>query len=169
NPFEIFMQENFQLLFDLIIEYGIKNKIIIPNDIHCASSNDILYIENKFNVSLPSTYKYFLAIYGNGNGQLIDNTFLEYLPNLLSLREDVQEMIEEDVATVYDPIPNDAFFFASTLSAHYWYFICNENIDPDVYYISVGDKKHHNCNKLSNFIIEIFNDSIDIIKRRERK
>jgi SMI1-KNR4 cell-wall len=163
------MQENFKLLFDLIIEYSIENKIINLNDIHGASNDEISCIENKFNVSLPSTYKYFLAIYGNGNGQLIDNTFLEYLPNLLSLREDVQEMIEEDVATIYDPIPNGAFFFASTLSAHHWYFICNENIDPDVYYISVGDRKHYNCNKLSNFIIETFNDSINIIKRRKRK
>jgi SMI1-KNR4 cell-wall len=127
-------QNNFDSLLDRIISISIEKNIISSSDIRCMSRDEIKHIENMFYIKLPSVYKHFLSVCGNGGGQLIDNSLLDYPPSLLHLHEDVQEMMEEDIETIYDPIPDNAFFFASTLETHYWYFICDNNPDPIVYY-----------------------------------
>jgi hypothetical protein len=71
------------------------------------------------------------------------------------------EMMEEDVETIYDTIPDNAFFFASILATHYWYFICDGHPDPIVYYITSGKKNHLKCCDLSNCIIKALHDSME--------
>jgi SMI1-KNR4 cell-wall len=155
-------QNNFGSLIDRIIRLGIEKSIISLSDILCMSNNEIEYIENMFFLKLPVVYKQFLSVCSNGFGQLIDNSLLDYPPSLLHLHEDVREMMEEDIETMYYPIPDNAFFFASTLGTHYWYFICDSNSDPIVYYITAGEKKHLKCYELSTCIVKTLSDSIKI-------
>jgi hypothetical protein len=153
------VQNNFDSLLDSIIKLSLEKNIINSSDIRYMSNDEIKHIENTFCLELPSVYKYFLSVCGNGCGQLIDNSLLDYPPSLLSLHEDVREMMEEDIETIYDPIPDNAFFFASTLGTHYWYFICDSNPDPIVYYITAGEENHLKCYELSSCIIKTLNDS----------
>lgn len=162
------MENNFVFLLSDLIRNSLKKNIISASDIKKMSDDDIAYIENKFNIYLPSIYKDFLSICGNGGGQLIDHSLLHYPPSLLHLYEGVQEMIEEDIENIYEPIPDNAFFFASTLGAHYWYFICDENPDPSVYYITAGDVTHSKCMKLSSSIIRTLSNSMDILQKNRK-
>ncbi len=159
------MENIFATLLGDLIKISLENNIIILSDIKKMSHRDIIHIENKFDVNLPSIYKNFLSVCGNGGGQLIDRSILHYPPSLLHLHEGVQEMIEEDLENMYEPIPDNAFFFASKLGAHYWYFICDENPDPIVYYITAGDETHSKCGKLSISIIQTLSNSIDTLQK----
>jgi SMI1 / KNR4 family (SUKH-1) len=159
------MDNNFVVLLSNLIKSSLEKNIVISSDIKEMSHRDIVCIENKFDVNLPSIYKDFLSVCGNGGGQLIDNSLLHYPPSLLHLYEGVQEMIDEDIENVYEPIPNNAFFFASKLGAHYWYFICDENPDPIVYYITAGDETHSKCGKLSISIIQTLSNSMDTLQK----
>ena len=162
------MENNFVLLLGDLIKTSLEKNIISSSDIKKMPDNDILYIENKFNIYLPSIYKDFLSICGNGCGQLMDNSILHYPPSLLHLHEGIQEMIEEDIENMYEPIPNNAFFFASNLGVHYWYFICDENLDPIVYYITAGDETHLSCGKLSICIVQTLSNSIDTLQKNRK-
>ncbi len=154
------MENNFDSLLDSIIKLSIEKNLISLSDILGMSNNEIKHIENTFCLKLPIVYKHFLAVCGNGCGKLLDNSLLDYPPSLLELYEDVREMMEEDIETIYDPIPDNAFFFATTLAIHYWYFICDSNPDPIVYYITLGEKNHLKCSELSRCIIGTLNNSI---------
>jgi hypothetical protein len=98
----------------------------------------------------------------------MDNTVIEYGSGLLYLREQAEEMIDEDVTTTYNSIPENAFFFATTLAAHYWFFICDTTINPDVYYLTIGESKYRNYHqKLSDFIIRELQSSLNKIRAVE--
>ncbi len=153
-------QNNFSSVLDSIIKLSVEKNVISLSDILCMSNNEIEDIENTFCIELPIVYKQFLTVCGNGCGQLIDNSLLDYSPSLLHLHEDVREMMEEDIETMYDLIPDNAFFFASTLGTHYWYFICDSNPNPITYYITSGEENHLRCYELSICIIKTLNDSI---------
>ncbi len=162
------MENNFASLLGDLIKISLENNIITLSDIKEMSHRDIVHIENKFDVNLPNIYKNFLSVCGNGGGQLIDHSILHYPPSLLHLYEGVQEMIEEDIENVYEPIPDNAFFFGSKLGAHYWYFICDENPDPIVHYITAGDVTHSKCMKLSSSIIQTLSNSIDTLQKNRK-
>jgi hypothetical protein len=132
------MKNNFKSSLESIIQTSLQMNLIKLNDIYQMTEDQIFIIENKLSVSLPATYKDFLYICGNGCGKLLDNSMLEYASGLLGLREQVEEMIEDDIEVTYDPLPDNAFFFASTLGSHYWFFLCDNNPDPSIYYMTLS-------------------------------
>jgi hypothetical protein len=154
------MKPNFKSSLESIIQASLQMNIITLNDIRQMTDDNIFIIENMSNISLPVIYKDFLYTCGNGCGKLLDGSILEYGSGLLGLREQVEEMIEEDVEITYDPIPENAFFFASTLGAHYWFFLCDENPDPIVYYMTLSYDKPESQGNLSAALINALQGSM---------
>jgi hypothetical protein len=164
------MLDDFKILFDREISLSIEQGFITASDFKGLSNDEIDEIESKFNIELPSIYKYFLSVCGNGGRLLEGNTYLNYYHhNLLDGREDVAEMMAEDINTNHDPIPDRAFFFADHIGSHYWYFVCDEDPDPIVYYIYYGSRFNHECNRLSKRIIGEINASIKHLQKRNKK
>ncbi|WP_146138354.1 SMI1/KNR4 family protein [Chamaesiphon polymorphus] len=158
---------DFELSINKIIDFSAEQGMINAIDIKGMTLHEISCFEKKFNISLPVVYKKFISLCGNNGGRLIDESLIYSIPQLVSLPEEVQEMIEEDT---YDPIPKNALFFASDRGVVYWYFICDNTPDPLVWLISEGHKQHLPnlpIIKLSDFIISELKRSVeDFIIRR---
>jgi hypothetical protein len=151
------MQNNFELLLNKVINFSIEKNMINSIDIKGMALSEISCLENIFNVLLPVFYKNVLSVCGNDGGNLVSESVIYYAPHLLYLREELQEMIEEDI---YDPIPANALFFASDRGVRYWYFICDDNPDPLVWMIEEKSKQHLPFVKLSDFIISALKQSV---------
>jgi SMI1-KNR4 cell-wall len=162
------MLHDFKLSFDRQISTAIALKLINASEINGFSDDEISILENELSLDFPSTYKYFLSVCGNGGGKLLEQTCLEYYyTNLRNHRECVTEMMEEDIYTEYDLIHDRSFFFASHISAHYWYFICDLNPDPIIYYISISNEHPMKQCKLSEFIIGYLESSLKFFKNNK--
>jgi hypothetical protein len=151
------MQNNFESSITKIINLSIKQGMINEIDIKGMTLNEISFFENKFHLNLPAIYNSFICICGNNGGSLIDESVIYSIPQSIYLPEEIQEMLEEDP---YDPIPTNAFFFASDRGVRYWYFICDDTPDPLVWMIEERRKQHLPIIKLSDFLISALSQSV---------
>jgi hypothetical protein len=100
-----------------------------------VSMADIGRIESSADLQLPETYKSFLLSFGKKAGKLANDVVFFY-SEILGLREELEEMIDEEGLDF--EIPSKAFVFSGYQGFQYHYFICDGKEDPEVYRIMDG-------------------------------
>lgn len=113
----------------------IKKGIATEGGIQGASEADIEQLESSFGLELPRSYKQFLRMFGKKAGSLFSDVAFFY-PEVVGLREELDEMIEEESLAI--TLPEDSFVFSGYQGFQYHYFICDGTEDPAVYRVMDG-------------------------------
>jgi SMI1-KNR4 cell-wall len=121
-------------------------------DLNRLSLSEIQAIEEKSSFLLPSTYKEFLSLMGNGAGSYMIGSSV-YHAEIPFLKQWAADLTVENQLS---PLPVDAFVFWMHQGYQAAYFRLSEGQDPPIYYFSEGnqDKEFRLIeNSLTNFFI----------------
>ena len=114
----------------------VDNHLATPDLIAPCSAEDILVIESKYSIKLPSTYKEFLLAVGRSSNRIFSDVILMY-PAICSI-DDVMKSTLGDFQ-----LSTNAFIF-TLRNDLLLYFISTEGDDPPIYRYSQGDRAAEN-------------------------
>jgi len=108
----------------------VKNDLLSGKEILGVSDDDLVVIENKFNVKLPQEYIDFLSIFGCKSGKLFAADYIHY-PHVLDFQLSLNEFLVEE--SIDFELPKNSHVFLDYQGFYFLYFICDGNDDPIVY------------------------------------
>jgi hypothetical protein len=133
-----------------------KNKLKIGNTLG-IDNNQVVGIEKKFQLKLPSSYKEYLMNFGTNSGNLLASYYMTY-PSLVENKADAIEMLNFDDRKLDSEKPTikDSYFFFGQWQGYVFYFFdCSEDTDdPAVYILTDSPKIEKYKNSFSEFIYD---------------
>ncbi len=133
-----------------------KNKLKIGNTLG-IDNNQVIGIENEFQLKLPSSYKEYLISFGTNCGNLLASYYMTY-PSLVDNKTDAIEMLNFDdrKSDIEKPAIKDSYFFFGQWQGYVFYFFdCAEDTeDPTVYILTDSPKIEKYKDSFSEFIYD---------------
>ena len=127
-----------------------------------CNQEQITEIENKFQITLPQIYKDYLAAIGQKSGDFLRGSDFWY-PELLTLREDAEILLQEDNSPF--KLPDKAFVFGMHQGYQFFYFDTLAGDDPPVYHYMEGEAVKKVNDHYSEFLIDMLSDEIEVRER----
>lgn len=118
---------------------------------------DIDFLEEKFKIILPASYKEFISLFGKKCGNLLGSYYIEF-PVLMENREDAVYSLNFDdrKSTEIKPEIKDSYFFFGQWQGYVFYFFdcAEENDNPQVYILTDSLKIEKYKNSFTEFIYD---------------
>jgi len=117
-----------------------------------CSEQEVQELEELNGVRLPAIYRSFLLRMGRGAGEYFLSDLHAFYPDLLGLREDAEELLEEDKADFR--LPSDAFVFLDDQGYHFFYFLARDGDDPPLcHYTETEGRPRRSAVTLSEYLL----------------
>lgn len=103
-----------------------------------CSVDEVVHLEKKLKITLPSAYKEFLLWMGHSGAEFLRGSDCFY-KNLLQLKNWAVELLEEN--NFPETLPSEAFVFFMHQGYQFGFFKLTEGDDPPIYYYNEVDHK----------------------------
>lgn len=119
--------------FPDLIDYLESTGIASPGDLKGCSSTEIAALEERYQITLPASYRTYLETMGHGSGRLLTHdhyaaTYEYVLQMTGEYREDCVEFSEEP----HVELPADALIIVGRLGEQFLMIRCNDPADSPV-------------------------------------
>lgn len=102
-----------------------------------CSEKEIDFLERKYGVRLPHSYRHFLSVMGHHTGRLFGHDHLDVnYSYVLDATITLPAELAEEYPQIEWPLPEDALVIASRLGASHAYIRCNDSVDSPVWVIN---------------------------------
>jgi SMI1 / KNR4 family (SUKH-1) len=111
----------------------IESRWATPSQIKGCTEEEIIFLEHKYNIKLPESYKLFLRMLGHGHGYIMEDVDILY-ERILNETEYVNTRVftEENKPSM---LPVNIFVFASRYGEQFLFFDTDlDEEDPPYYY-----------------------------------
>lgn len=166
----IIKAQNFEQRFKEIFTGKYAYKL---NEIHGFSQEEIEAVERKYGLSLPLSYKVFLAYFGNVPKPFLLDCYMgdehplemtEFFCNLLTMTEG------EHIPPIN--VPLNMFAFASYLYEHFYFFFLDDSSDEPAMYLantSQAGGKPFEFKKIGESVWDFLEEGITNYENRKRQ
>jgi hypothetical protein len=121
-----------------------------------CSNREIKQLEDYARFPLPVVYKEFIANFGKGTGNYLNDINIFY-NDVFENKNSAEELLQEDKSEFN--LKETDFVFCSYLGSQFMYFSLLEGNDPPVYYYSEGeDVPSKKFDSLSDCLLTFFED-----------
>jgi hypothetical protein len=136
------------LLFNVTVQFTIMNYTDKAQDIYKrlielplanlgrikgCTEEEIIFLENKYNINLPDSYKLYLELFGHGHGIIMDDVDILY-GQVLNTTDYVKTRVFTE-KNKPDKLPANIFVFASRYGEQFLFFDADlKEEDPPCYH-----------------------------------
>jgi SMI1 / KNR4 family (SUKH-1) len=112
----------------------IESSLAMPSQIKGCTEEEIIFLEHKYNIILPDSYKLFLRIFGHGHGHYMMEDLDILYDRILSITDFVNTRVFTE-RNKPDMLPSNIFVFASRYREQFFFFDTDlDEEDPPYYY-----------------------------------
>lgn len=148
-----------------LIKHGFANQAL---PLQGCSSAEIEEIQNASKVKLPQIYRAFLQTMGRSTGEFLRGDERCY-PQLLTLRQDAEGLLEEERATTQFKLSATDFVFWMSQGTQFFFFDTAGGDDPAVWHFREGyENPMRRWDHYSEALTYLLNEQIKVQEQIEK-